>query len=128
MIKRNIVSLTLLMIIPSYSSADGQIPNDGSVVVFIDQGPSGPIVKVNDRIPERGLLLELSKMRREEGTQDPKAILPAQIDTQISMLVNIRGIMKKAGYIQPIIFYIERDKDKMHEITLSAALPFRESR
>lgn len=125
MIMRNVIALTVLMISTLYSSVNGQMLNDGPVVVFIDQEPSGAIVKVNDKIPEQGLLLELSKMRREDRKQEPKAILLAHIDTKISMLVNIRGIMKKAGYVQPEMYYIERDKDKTHEINISAALPFK---
>jgi hypothetical protein len=93
------------------------------VIVFVDKGPSGFVTRVNSKIPSKGLLFTLSEIH-DSGAAPNEAVLLVHEDVNFSRLINYLGIMRKAGYINPRIFFFSRNKDWMTEITKSGAMPF----
>lgn len=87
---------------------------------MVDRGPSGFVYEVDSKIASKGLLWTLTNMKGGSS----KAVLLVHEEASISTVNNVRGIMAKAGYVSPKIFYFGRDKDWMAELTFSAVVPF----
>ena len=92
------------------------------VVVMIDHDTSGFVYKINSPpVPvNKGLLYTLTFIKAPHSG----SVLLVHEDAKISMLTDVLGIMNKAGYVGPRIFYFSRGKDRMAELTLSRVVPF----
>jgi len=105
------------------SAAFGQpVVNEAPVVVMLDRGASGFVYKVNSRVVSKELLLTLSKMRR--ARRDDDGTLLVHEDAPLATVINALGVMQKAGYEHPRVFYFDRNKRGMSELTFSAGVPF----
>lgn len=91
-----------------------------ALVVMIDYENSGFVYKVNSVPVTKGLLYTLTFL---EGPH-PESVLLVHEDAKIAMLTEARGVMNKAGYVNPKIYYFSRHKDWMSGLTFSNVVPF----
>jgi hypothetical protein len=100
----------------------GEEPSTKVVIMMVDKGPSGFVTRINSKIPSKGLLFTLSEIHDSDAAPN-EAVLLVHEDVNFSKLINYLGIMRKAGYINPRIFFFSRNKDWMAEIAKSGAMP-----
>jgi hypothetical protein len=103
-----------------FARGAGPAQTSKPLVVIIDHKTSGFVYLVNSVAVTKGLLYTLTFL---EGPHSESVLLVHE-DAPIAMLTDARGIMNKAGYVDPKIFYFSRHKDWMAEVTLSKVLPF----
>ncbi len=102
----------------------GQAQITKPVVVMIEHNGSAFVYKINS-IPvpvDKGLLYTLSFMPGAHSD----SILLVDVDAKLSMLIDAYGIMNKAGFVHPKVFYFNRRQGWMAEWTPSTSLPFSE--
>ena len=123
MIKSQLLLAVLSCLIAlSFTRNAGPAETAKPVVVMIDHQASGFVYKINS-IPvpvSKGLLHTLTFMKEPHS----ESILLVNEDANISMLIDAYGIMNKAGFVHPRIFYFDRHRDWMAEWTPSDSVPF----
>ena len=125
------IKLTVLTVLILTSSAI--FAEDASHVLMIDRAESHFVYRLDGNIVPLHMLLDrIGDTLRQQSIKNPAKppgptpgfVLMVHADATISMIENARGLITKAGYDWPKIFYFHTDKRYMVEIVLSRGLRF----
>jgi hypothetical protein len=97
-----------------------------TLVVLIDHDPKGFHYRVAGKPVSADLLTALRRSKPDWPTGNTKVILIVHDRSSLSLIDNSRGIIEKAGYEPPRVFYFDDNKRAMVELSFSAAIPFSE--
>ena len=128
-IARLLPNVLLGLALLGVSSSFDQPGAPGTVIVVADVAHNRPAYKVNSSpVSYLDLLDRLSSVRAKWPAVPPKVILLAHEQLTLSQIDALRGIISKAGYERPRVFYFGKDKRLMIELTYSPAIPFSEKK
>jgi hypothetical protein len=96
---------------------------DATLVVKVDKTRAGFVTTVNSHLVAQGLLNALIQIDSRTINQ---AALFVHEDANLKMIANILGVMAKAGFPSPRIFYFGRDKDWLQELTYPSRFQYSE--
>jgi hypothetical protein len=94
------------------------------LVIMIDHGSSGFVYRVNGKVTTADLLTFLDEHKPDWPSDKTKVVLLVHERVTLKMINNSRGMIIKAGYEPPRVFYYGNDKRSMLELTFSPEVPF----
>jgi hypothetical protein len=95
-----------------------------TLVIMIDHSPTGFVYLVDKHPASADFLTFLNKHLSEWPQEKTKVVLLAHEQVTVAQINNTRGMIIKAGYEPPRVFYYGSDHRAMVELTFSPAVPF----
>ncbi|HET7440591.1 MAG TPA: hypothetical protein VFJ47_04755 [Terriglobales bacterium] len=116
-----LVCLVALDLFPTASQAQ----DSTGIVIVLDVANQKASYKVNSQsVAYRDLLDHLSEQKRKWPAAAPRVTLLASEDATLAQIDAVRGIIVKAGYEWPRVYYFGKNKRLMIELTYSRGIPF----
>jgi len=120
-------ALFCLLVLVSASAFASLGEKSDHIVLMIDHDSHGFVYTMNsEKVTVKDLLLTLSE-HRNEHLPEPEVILLVHKEVTLTMVNNVFGILKKAGYAAaPRVFVFDSYKQAMNELnfTYSPRIPF----
>jgi hypothetical protein len=106
----------------------GKSDETKTIVIMIDHNSSGGFLyRVDGRAASADFLTFLNQHQTEWPSGKTKVILLVHDQASLAMINNSVGMIVKAGYEPPRVFYFRSDRRAMVELAFLSAVPFSQS-
>jgi hypothetical protein len=95
-----------------------------ALVIVIDHSSTGFVYLVDKRPASADFLTFINRHLSEWPQEKTRVVLLAHEQASVAMINNARGMIIKAGYQPPRVFYYGSDHQAMVEISFSPAVPY----